>query len=163
MPNASPFEMPSASSPFANSETRVAASAHVTGSQPPSRSARYAVDVRCSASASSQSAGTVRARDGGSTVMRELTPSPVPGTCLAHAWHEGNRRRVAKRASPPTLRTGDENDVERIDQLRAGQHPDRPGAGDEACRATVRRLVPAAAPRVYDGVQAEALVPRPRT
>ena len=47
-------------------------------------------------------------------------------------------------------------------QLRPRVDTRRPCAGDEACRATVRRLLPALTPRVLDADQAEALVPDAR-
>ena len=56
------------------------------------------------------------------------------------------------------------DDLERLTQLRPGQHPGRPRAGDFPEGARVRRLVPATPSRVQDADSAEALVPgaRPR-
>ena len=50
------------------------------------------------------------------------------------------------------------DDLERIDQLRPGQHPDRARARDPA----ERRVLPDAAPGVRHADQAEAVVPVPR-
>ena len=79
------------------------------------------------------------------------------------AGRAGNRANPGQNEVRPRIDRGAHaHDLERIDQLRPRHHPRRPRAGDEAGRAPVRRLVPAAAPRVHDADQAEALVPGAR-
>src|SRR6476620_10124663 len=153
--------MPSARRPLASSETRSPACAHETGFQPTSRSARYAVVVRPSPTAASHRAGTVRGCIAVSGTVGELNAHAVPGTCLAPK----SRREAVNggEKSRSTANWKDEaDDLERIYQLRAGQQPDRPGAGDEACSGSVGRQLPDAPSRVHDADQAEALVSRAR-
>ena len=69
----------------------------------------------------------------------------------AHCRQGEKRRSLYNRGSHA-------DDLERLTQLRPGQHPRGSRARDVAEGARVRRVVPAAAPRVPDADPAEALV-----
>src|SRR6478735_2415965 len=133
---ASPFSTPSARSPFAMSSTRRAASPPETGTQLPSRSARYAVRSGFRADAFRHRAPIVR------VICAELT---AKGTGFT-----------------PRIQLPHAHDLERIDQLQSGHDSRRARPGDEAVRARIRHLVPAAARRVQDADQEPSLVPGAR-
>ena len=65
----------------------------------------------------------------------------------------------ANRGNPPYTFPAHAHNVERIDQLRARQHPGRACARDRSFGAPVGRLVQDAPPRVPDADQAEAFCP----